>query len=213
MEETRNKIVSYASAVFVKEGCYRVTMGDIAAGLHISKKTLYEHFANKEELIRECVQTMHGKLQAQMHEVSQQISDPLYMILFYTNAMLQSSRRMSKLLRDMLQYYPETLHEQMKPMTDTQFDFIRSALEQAQLKGQLRDEIQLDVVMQSLKMSTMRIQTTPLDTFSQDCDNNIDYVAVIVESCFSFFRGLLTVEAIEHYDHEMRNYKDLFMNL
>lgn len=44
------RIVSYAAEQFERRGISAVTMDDIASGLGISKKTLYQHFASKEEL-------------------------------------------------------------------------------------------------------------------------------------------------------------------
>lgn len=40
-----------ASAVYMKYGIKAITMDDLARELNISKKTIYEHFSNKDELI------------------------------------------------------------------------------------------------------------------------------------------------------------------
>ena len=213
MDEVENKIIDYASAVFVKNGCTRVTMGDIASGMHISKKTLYEHFSNKEDLLYHCMVATDKKVEERLHEIAEQVNDPLYLILFVTNSLLQSSRRMAGLIRDLYQSYPELIQKKLAPMTDVQFGYISSALEQAQAKGQLRSDVRIDVVMQSLKIITIHLQTTPEEIRDLFWNNYPDYVTVIMESCYSFFRGLLTVDTIKHYDLEMKNYRDLYMSL
>jgi AcrR family transcriptional regulator len=58
--EERGKILGYAVESFLKEGFYKTTMDEIAAKLHMSKKTIYKYFPSKEELVREVMEThMH----------------------------------------------------------------------------------------------------------------------------------------------------------
>jgi AcrR family transcriptional regulator len=49
--ETREKILEGAEALFMKYGIRSVTMDDIARHLSVSKKTLYQHFADKDDLV------------------------------------------------------------------------------------------------------------------------------------------------------------------
>ena len=45
-----------------KRSCRNVTMDEVASDLGISKRTLYENFENKGQLILECMEFMHNKL-------------------------------------------------------------------------------------------------------------------------------------------------------
>lgn len=47
----KEEIVQKASDMFLRLGYKSVTMDDIAAEMGISKKTIYQHFSNKEELV------------------------------------------------------------------------------------------------------------------------------------------------------------------
>ena len=49
------KILESASNKFILYGFKSITMDDIATTLTISKKTIYEHFKNKTELVEACV--------------------------------------------------------------------------------------------------------------------------------------------------------------
>ena len=53
--ELRERIVDTALQSFVTHGIKSITMDDIAAALGISKRTLYEVFADKETLLMECL--------------------------------------------------------------------------------------------------------------------------------------------------------------
>ena len=50
--EVRDRIVAVAERVFLRSGFSRVLMDDLARELGMSKKTVYAHFASKEDLLR-----------------------------------------------------------------------------------------------------------------------------------------------------------------
>lgn len=51
----KDKIVRGALSLFQAQGIKSVTMDKIAASLSVSKRTIYEHFADKEALVSECL--------------------------------------------------------------------------------------------------------------------------------------------------------------
>jgi|ERR1035437_487231 AcrR family transcriptional regulator len=53
MSNDKEKILKTASDVFFSRGFYRIPVDDIAVLLKMSKKTIYKHFATKEDLVRE----------------------------------------------------------------------------------------------------------------------------------------------------------------
>src|SRR6478736_3360082 len=53
--EALTKILSVAIELFSQYGFKTITMDDIARRAGISKKTLYQHFANKQEVVNESV--------------------------------------------------------------------------------------------------------------------------------------------------------------
>jgi len=55
--EVRARIIAQATEFFMKEGVRRVTMDYLASSLGMSKRTIYELFGNKDELLRECIET------------------------------------------------------------------------------------------------------------------------------------------------------------
>ena len=53
MSNDKEKILKTASDVFFSRGFYKIPVDDIASLLKMSKKTIYKHFATKEDLVRE----------------------------------------------------------------------------------------------------------------------------------------------------------------
>ncbi|WP_306303127.1 TetR/AcrR family transcriptional regulator [Prevotella falsenii] len=54
-KEVKAKILQSATTMFFQNGIRKVKMDDIAAHLKISKRTLYEIYQNKEDLLYEVV--------------------------------------------------------------------------------------------------------------------------------------------------------------
>ena len=54
-KELKARVLSLASKMFFQYGIRKVKMNDIAAHLKISKRTLYEIYQNKEDLLYEVV--------------------------------------------------------------------------------------------------------------------------------------------------------------
>ena len=69
--DTKSKIIETAILMFTKYGIRNVTMDSIAAELMISKRTLYKHFKNKEDLLIKAIETK----QETEHEICKTIID------------------------------------------------------------------------------------------------------------------------------------------
>ena len=69
--ELRERVLRYALDEFLNKGVKNVKVDQIAADLQISKRTLYEMFADKENLLVECLR-WHNK---QLHEKNRKIAE------------------------------------------------------------------------------------------------------------------------------------------
>jgi len=85
MEEiqTKEKILKGAEGLFTKYGIRSISMDDIARHLSVSKKTLYQHFADKDELVTIAMQTHMEDQKKVFDEIANQADnaiDELYQI-------------------------------------------------------------------------------------------------------------------------------------
>lgn len=101
------KIIETASQLFLTRGIKAVSMDDVAQQLGISKRTLYEHFSSKDELLMRCLELMsskakasHEALQDEGKDVIEIFVDHLYltitMLKTVSIAYLQDMSRMCK---------------------------------------------------------------------------------------------------------------------
>lgn len=65
----RDLIIETATDLFIQYGIKQVSMDNIAGQMHISKKTIYEHFQGKEELLKTGLQELTEKNCRQIEEI------------------------------------------------------------------------------------------------------------------------------------------------
>jgi AcrR family transcriptional regulator len=66
--EPKERIIKEARGLFFRLGIRSVTMDDIAAQVGMSKKTLYQHFADKDALVDDLVEGEVGLMQNETME-------------------------------------------------------------------------------------------------------------------------------------------------
>jgi AcrR family transcriptional regulator len=65
-------ILSKAVELFMRLGFKSVTMNDVASNLGASKKTLYQYFINKEDLVRQTVEFVHDTIRNDIDKIREQ---------------------------------------------------------------------------------------------------------------------------------------------
>lgn len=105
-EGLRPEIVRTALSMFVREGIDNVRMDDVAAALSISKRTLYEIFSSKENLLLECLELHTSNTQAAMENELSKGKDVLSVALNYIDLVLSEVNKSGNVLVSDLSKYP-----------------------------------------------------------------------------------------------------------
>lgn len=112
--ELRARIVKVASDLYLRQGIKRVTMDDVAHALRISKRTLYEVFREKEELVIDCVKSQRQEFQKQVDEFHSQGSNVLESTLKTIHFAMRQYTETSKLFFDDVNIYPQVKELMLK---------------------------------------------------------------------------------------------------
>ncbi|OFX77489.1 MAG: hypothetical protein A2X12_10625 [Bacteroidetes bacterium GWE2_29_8] len=68
-QKTKDFIIANSLLAFLENGYSKLTMDEVSIILGLSKKTLYNHFRSKEELLFSCVYKLRNDLKSEIEEV------------------------------------------------------------------------------------------------------------------------------------------------
>ena len=106
MSELKEQIKFKAFQTFLKYGFRSVTMDDLCKELTMSKKTLYQFFSNKEELLTECIASFQARNQEQSDAIQKEASNPIELIfLVFRHFMKEAQQNNHQKYLDLKKYY------------------------------------------------------------------------------------------------------------
>lgn len=107
MIKTKKKILEETERLFFRYGIRNITMDDIARQLTISKKTLYEYFHDKDELVYDVLKAHIELDKKEMSEAQHAAKDALEEIVKVSEGIKKDCEDMNPyLLHDLKRYYP-----------------------------------------------------------------------------------------------------------
>jgi len=108
---TKERILRTAANLFANYGIKGVSMSQIAGALCISKKTLYEQFENKEDLLSECLDYERKRMNKIMENTEHESGNPVEaFILGLTDLYQYKSNFCPSFLKD-IKRFPQLHHK------------------------------------------------------------------------------------------------------
>lgn len=151
--EIKEKILRGAEELFLKYGIRSVSMDNIANHLGVSKKTLYQYFTDKDEIV-ESVTTLHLEAQAlQMDQIRESSKNAIEELVGIAICLKENMRGMNpSLLFDMQKYHHKAWSLWLKFKDNTIRKTIIANLDQGKTEGYFRPEINTQI------LATLRLE-------------------------------------------------------
>ena len=201
--ELKERIIENASELFFRNGIRSMTMSDIANGLGISKRTLYEVFRDKEELLEECLNYYHAKADREIEQLTRNSDNVIdTMMRLYARNFFQMLEAGKLLVNDLKKYYSHLYRKIEKKRNDDVCIFI-PLFEKGVEQGLIRDDVNFEVMLWLLKIqfdAVLNEHTIPTGKYSAH-----QFLQAIIQN---FLRGIATPLGNERIDRLMENYND-----
>lgn len=145
--ETRDKIIEVAFALFCQNGIKSVSMDDIAQRLGMSKKTIYKWFENKNEIVVEAISNYLDSVDRDCKHVVENSSNAIEE-LFTMMGMIRQifSKIHPSIFHDLQKYHPEAWANWVKHKEQVIFGDVKRNLLRGMKEELFRKDIDVEVV-------------------------------------------------------------------
>lgn len=193
--ELKDRIIQQASMLFFTKGVKSMTMSDVANELGISKRTLYEVFRDKEELLEACICCQLEKADQEINEIiahSEDVIDTLMRVYAKNLREVQGTSR--SVIHDLKKYYAPVYHK-IECRQKEGMSLFEPLLAKGVEEGLIRDDVNFEILTWLLKAQFKALlydDIMPTDKFPIE-----EFVRVII---LNFIRGIVTPEGNEKVD-------------
>lgn len=194
--DVRERIIEEATGQFFKYGIRNITMDEIAASLGISKRTVYETFKDKNELIETCLKVLTQKQDEKNQKIIADSANVIEAMFVFIQEGIKSMNSINPVFFfDMKKYYPaiwKSLHKENK---EKGYRLTHTMLRKGVNEGLYRKDINITIVAKLFheQISLMADENIfPRDQF--------DHAEVFRNLMINFARGISTTKGIEIID-------------
>ena len=157
----REKIMNAAMKCFREKGIRAVRMDDIANELSISKRTLYEIYNNKEELLYEGVEREVRKSTEQLQQFAKEHDDVMQIILFFYGQKFRELGSVNPLFYTDLEKYAK-VKEFLRIRHEEQSKNTRAFFDRGVEEGYFLPQLNYDIVTQLGEASMNYVMATKM---------------------------------------------------
>ena len=200
----KHSITQKALTYFMQYGFKSFTMDDLANSLGISKKTLYEQFASKNDLVEA---TLDYALEMTCHQVDKFVSGEVSVIenVFRNQREVQNlfDFNSSKPIWELKKYFPKTYERMDIEFTKSDALFIDKLLERGWEEGLFRKDINVSFY-KVFYNSVQRLRTFS-DTFDEKEFSFWDTIYTLMEY---FFRIIVNEKGLQELEKTLKKNKE-----
>ena len=198
---TATEIIQRVSELYLKYGIKSITMDDAARELDIAKKTHYEHFKDKDELVKQFVehhmQQMHEEMQKLQTSQVNAIEELLIVSKFITEYLKSISPSVTY---DLQKYYPEIWRNINFKQRDRIFQRIRDNMVRGIKEGLYRKDMNIEIIA---NFYLFRMEMS--QTFDLIVESKYTYEELFHTSFNYHIRGIANQKGIDYLESKIRH--------
>ncbi len=207
MMDTKERILGRTGELFRMDGAKSLTMDSIAADLEISKRTIYELFRDKDDLLLQSVEYWIVKNNQKLIEIvekSDNVIEAIFVMIDHQHRLMSTYHPV--ILGDLKKYFVRlSAAYYTKRDKCREFSVIYALLEKGKREGVIRQELKIDIIDTFIyEMLNMVHNSEGFKLIKLDSQDAIDHIFL------PYFRGICTrmgQELIEVYSEKIQFHK------
>ena len=195
---TKREIVIKRAAEMITElGVKSLRVDDLAHDLAVSKRTLYEMFGDKEELLYHSIKLL---LQNEANEIQSSVAEsqkgiPALLEIF--DAMIARSAVRKRIMENLAKFYPELYERIMTENRDYGLAVLRERLTKLVEEGLISEMVNIDLSITMFYYTSMGLMRRHGRLV---LPNGVTEQEAFRYTIVNFFRGIATLKGVEQID-------------
>ncbi|TCO09894.1 TetR/AcrR family transcriptional regulator [Natronoflexus pectinivorans] len=145
--EIRERILDTAGKMFFTEGIRRVTMDAIARKMGMSKRTIYEIFKDKNEILRASIADLIDKNELELNELKERSANSMELIVGAFEFGIKAINEVNPVyFEDLELYHPELWNETMYRRKQESYRDFQNLVKQGIKEGFFREKLNVPLV-------------------------------------------------------------------
>lgn len=204
MEEKKLEILHKTAQVYMRYGIRSVTMDDLARELSISKKTLYQHFPDKDSLVQEIMRlkiTMDQEISDAARQHAPNAIDEMFEISQSVGDMIRHVH--PSVFYDLQKYHPKAWEILEDHKWNFVYNQILSNIHRGMQEGLYRENMNPELI------ARMHLAKTDMIFAGNLFPPNEFNLEEVFDELFRFqIRGMASEKGIEHLKKRMNTHTD-----
>lgn len=191
------KVVKRAAEIIAELGVKSLRVDDLASDLGISKRTLYEMFGDKEQLLYHSIKEI---LQSEANEIKSKMNGGYSGIpaLFETfDAMMVGSAVRKRIVENLSKFYPDLYERVMTENREYGLATLREKLNSLVKEGLISEMVNIDLSITMFYYTSMGLMRRHGRLV---LPNGVTELEAFRYTIVNFFRGIATVKGVEQID-------------
>lgn len=194
--EVRDRIIEEATRQFFQLGIRNVTMDDIAVSLGISKRTVYETFKDKGELVQTCLTMLTSKDDKKVEQVVAESANAIEAIFVFMREGIKAMNSINPVFfKDLEKFYPAMWKVMEKEGKAKRFKLSAKLLNKGIKEGLFRKDFNVEIVSKLFHEQIGLLVNESI--FPRD---KYDRAEVFQNMIINFTRGISTPRGTEIID-------------
>lgn len=199
-EELRERIILEALEAFRMHGIKAITMDDIANSLKISKRTLYEIFADKESLLRESMIYHQYRSRKALKEMVEHSDNVLEVILKCFRGSIEAYQSANAKFFEDIKKYPK-VHALAKDSREADNTIVVNFMKQGVEQKLFRDDVNFDILLMLVGEQMKLLMNTEIS-------DKYTFIEIYESMMLIYIRGICTPGGIEKLDEFIKEYRN-----
>lgn len=193
----REKIIKRAAEMIAELGVKSLRVDDLAHDLGVSKRTLYEMFGDKEELLYHSVKYLFDKEEDEVRAsvTASQSGIPVLFEMF--DAMMVRGATRKRIMENLAKFYPELYERIMTENRDHGLNELRTKLNRLVEEGLISEMVNIDLSITMLYYTSMGLMRRHGRLV---LPNGVTEQEAFRYTIINFFRGIATLKGVEQID-------------